>query len=73
MSIRLIAVDLYKAQKRVHQLEARLAEAAINEKDAIREELREAEAELKQLRNILEGAKSPLPFKTSHNPRKNRL
>lgn len=72
MSIRLIAVDLYKAQKRVHQLEARLAEASVNEKDAIKAELREAEAELKQIRNILEGAKSPLPFKTSHNPR-NRL
>ncbi|MBU4261783.1 MAG: hypothetical protein KKC76_07890 [Proteobacteria bacterium] len=67
MSIKLLAVDLYRAQTMVHQLEKQLADAPFNQQDAISEQLREAKEELRLLRNMLEGAKSPLPFRTDHN------
>jgi len=70
MSIKLLAVDLYRAQKKVHQLEEQLAEASLNEQEAISWKLREAKEELRVLRNMLEGAKSPLPFRTNHNKMK---
>ena len=58
MSIKAIALELYRAQQKVSKLEARLEEASINEKDALREDLREAKAEWQVLRNILNGEKS---------------
>jgi len=64
MSIKMLAVDLYRAQKKVHQLEEELASAPVNQQDAINAKLREAKEDLRQLRNMLEGAKSPLPFRT---------
>jgi len=70
MSIKLLAVDLYRAQKKVHQLEAQLADAPLNKQDAISWKLREAQEDLRVLRNMLEGAKSPLPFRTNHNKMK---
>ncbi|RJX36238.1 MAG: hypothetical protein C4531_00305 [Desulfurivibrio sp.] len=73
MSIKLLAVDLYRAQTKVHQLEAQLAEAPVDQQDAISEMLREAREELRLLRNMLEGAKSPLPFRTSHNQMKREM
>lgn len=65
MSIRFIAVDLYRAQQKVDRLGKALAQAGLNEQDALRLELQEAEEELRQLRRILDGAKEPLPFRTS--------
>ncbi|MEW6288246.1 MAG: hypothetical protein AB1545_00165 [Thermodesulfobacteriota bacterium] len=73
MSIKLLALDLYRAQQKVHQLEAQLAEASFNQQDAISEQLREANEELQLLRNMLEGAKSPLPYRTDHNQMKRRI
>lgn len=70
MSIKLLALELYRAQQKVHQLEAQLAEASANAQEAIGEQLREAKEELRLLRNMLEGAKSPLPFRTDHNQMK---
>ncbi|MBI5557201.1 MAG: hypothetical protein HY885_06140 [Deltaproteobacteria bacterium] len=65
MSIKMLALDLYRAQQRVRQLETRLdEETPPGGKDAVSEELREALAELRQLRNMLEGAKSPSPYRT---------
>ena len=57
MSIKGIVVELYKAQKKVHDLQDKLESAHISEKDRIRFELKQAEVECAQLRRILEGAK----------------
>jgi len=58
MSIRLIALELYKAQQLVDQLEKELEKAAPGAKDGIREKLRIARAEMMQLRKILDGRKA---------------
>lgn len=58
MSIRAIAQDLYKCQAGVHKLEDQLAQAGPMEKDKIKEELRKARAELKVLKNMVEGRKA---------------
>ncbi len=62
MSIRLIAIELYRAQKKVEQLENELEKAPYSEKEAIKEKLRVARAELEQIRKMLDGAKTPSPF-----------
>jgi len=69
MSIKLLALELYRAQQKVYQLEEQLAEALLNQQDAIGWQLREAKEELRQLRNMMEGAKSPSPYRT-HIPRR---
>lgn len=58
MSIKAIATELYKCQNKVHKLEDQLTQAPVQEKDAIKEELRIARAELKILKNMLEGKKA---------------
>ncbi|MFZ5765026.1 MAG: hypothetical protein ACOY4H_05445 [Thermodesulfobacteriota bacterium] len=65
MSIKLIALDLYRAQQQVEDLTARCAKATPAEREALEQELRQAEEELRQLRRILDGAKKPLPFRRS--------
>ncbi|MCK9296605.1 MAG: hypothetical protein M0P70_16150 [Desulfobulbaceae bacterium] len=73
MSIKLLAVELYRAQTKVNQLEAQLAQAPANQQETISEKLREAKEELRLLRNMLEGAKAPLPFRTNHNQLKREI
>lgn len=58
MSIRLIAIELYKAQQLVSKLENELENAPHGNKDGIREKLRVARAEMMQLRKILDGRKA---------------
>lgn len=58
MSIRAIAQDMYKCQSRVHKLEDQLEKAPPREKEGIKEELRKARAELKILKNMIEGRKA---------------
>ena len=58
MSIRAIAQDLYKCQSRIHTLEDLLQKAEGHEKDSLKEELRTARAELKILKNMIEGRKA---------------
>ena len=71
MSIRAIAKDFYTCQSRVHKLEDQLESAIHNEKEKIKEELRIARAELKILKNMIDGRKAQslktksFPFKTS--------
>lgn len=62
MSIKALAIELYKAQKKVHRLQDRLEEASSAEKEELRYELKGAEAELNQLRRMLDGEKEPSPF-----------
>ncbi len=66
MSIRLIAIELYRAQKKVEKLEKQLETAPLPEKESIREKLRMASAELQHLRKMMDGAKTPSHF--SHQP-----
>jgi predicted transcriptional regulator len=53
-----LAKDLYKAQKEVEQIEKKLAQkVAVVEQEKLKEELRQANAELSQLKKIMEGRK----------------
>ena len=59
MSIRAIAQEVYKCQSKVHKLEDQLAKAgSYGAKEKLKNELRQARAELKILKNMLEGHKS---------------
>ena len=57
MSIKHLALDLYRAQQKVDRLEKTLAAAAPGELAAIEEELRGAKAEWLMLRKMLDGEK----------------
>ena len=57
MSIKHLALDLYRAQQKVDRLEKALAVAAPGELAAIEEELRGAKAEWQMLRKMLDGEK----------------
>ena len=57
MSIKALAIELYRSQQKVHLLQDRLQAASLAEKDQIRWDLKNAEAELTQLRRIMEGEK----------------
>jgi len=62
MPIKALALELYKAQQQVHTLQDRIATAAPGDIDRLRLELRRAEAELDQLRRIMEGEKASSPL-----------
>ena len=64
MSIKALALELYKAQQKVERLEKELEEALVREQDGVKSKLREAKAELKILRNMLNGEKTPSPYKS---------
>ena len=72
MSIKAIALELYRAQQKVSRLENELEQAAHQEKDLIRDELRVAVAEMKMMRKMLDGAKVETPFTTRSSGRRNR-
>lgn len=63
MSIRALAVDLYKAQQKVDQLLKTLEIAASSEKNELKQELRFAQKELDMLRKMLEGEKESGDFR----------
>ncbi len=65
MVIKALARELYRAQQNVHRLQERLDKAALSEKERIREELRVADAECRQLRRMVEGKKQKPLFRTS--------
>ncbi len=62
MSIKLLAVELYRAQQNVERISAQIEAAPLNapagEREALAEELREAQAELRQLRKMLDDKKA---------------
>ncbi len=61
MSIRLIALELYKIMKRVEELERKLQILPPDEREErsrLEEELRRAKAEEQRIRKVLDGAKS---------------
>ena len=57
MSIKYLAIDLYRAQQKVGQLEKALAAAAPAELTSLENELRVARAEWQMLRKMLDGEK----------------
>jgi hypothetical protein len=57
--IKAIAQEVYKCQSRVHTLEDQLRQAKSSDKAKIEEELRQARAELKQVKTMLESRKEP--------------
>lgn len=65
MSIRAIAQEVYRCQARVHDLEDQLRKATPQEKALIQEKLRQARAELKVVKVMLDNRKTTTP------PRKN--
>lgn len=58
MSIRAIAQEVYKSQKRVYSLEEQLLQTDYRDQAPIKDELRQAKAELKILQNMLNNKKS---------------
>ena len=69
MVLKALAVELYKAQKKVHELQDRLATCSGLEKDKVRQELRLAQSECDQLRRRVEARKEPLPFRRNFKDR----
>jgi hypothetical protein len=61
MSIKLLAIELYRAQQNVGHLEVQLEAASLNASGFVREELRQAQAELQQLRKMLDDKKTSSP------------
>ena len=63
MSIKNLARELYRAQQNVERLEKLLLSAALQDEEAIRGELQDAQAERLQLQKMIDGRKdfSPLP------------
>jgi len=57
MSIRMIAVDLYRLIRHVSEIEKELANAPLNRRDALQDKLRRAKAERDQMRRMLDGQK----------------
>lgn len=62
MSIKALALELYRTRQKVERLEKELAQAELKDKERIRQELQMAVAENKRLRKMLDGAKTPNPF-----------
>lgn len=57
MSIRLIAQELYRLQKKVDALEEELQRASWDCKEALKERLRRARAERDRMKRVLDGQK----------------
>ena len=64
MVIRALAIELYRAQQKVHTLQEQLEEAPLSEKDSLRQELRTATAECDQLRRLVEAKKQRPLYRT---------
>jgi len=60
MSIRMLALELYRAKKRVEELEKKLADLDphSSKRDGLEQELRAARAEEAHIKSMLDGAKS---------------
>jgi hypothetical protein len=58
MSIRLLAKDLYRVLREVETLEQQIADAPQSDRPALEARLRAARAEMKQLKDALDGSKA---------------
>ncbi len=66
MSIKLIAVELYRLVKEAERLEKALAEAPPEKKTAIENELRKIIAERNRMREMLDGQKDAPASRKNH-------
>lgn len=57
MSIRLIAMELYRLQREVYQLEEKLAQAPVLERESLREQLRKTRGQRDHMRRVLDTQK----------------
>jgi len=58
MFLKALAKDLYKSQKEVEGLEQKVLEAAsAADQEQLKEQLRQAKAELEQIKKVMEGRK----------------
>jgi molecular chaperone GrpE (heat shock protein) len=58
MFLKALAKDLYKSQKEVEGLEQKLLEvASAADQEQLKEQLRQAKAELEQIKKVMEGRK----------------
>lgn len=69
MVIKALAIELYRVQQKVHQLQDQLERATGQEKDRLTRELRTAEAECNQLRRMVDAKKEPPLFRTNFKNR----
>ncbi|MCU0614609.1 MAG: hypothetical protein MUD09_05940 [Desulfobacterales bacterium] len=60
MSIRLIAMELYRVIKEVEKLEKKMENAPFEKREALEIKLRQARAEERQFRAMIETKKEPL-------------
>lgn len=65
MSIRALAIELYRTQQKVHRLQDQLENAALVEKEQLRNKLKVAQVECNQMRRIIEAEKEPSPLRNS--------
>jgi hypothetical protein len=64
MSIRLLAIELYRLQREVEQLEKQLAAAPFDRQEPIQARLNQTRAERDRLRRALDGQKdAPAPVR----------
>ena len=65
MVVKALALELYKAQQKLHKLQDELEGADLKDRERLRRELQQAEAERDQLRRLIEGRKEKPLFRTS--------
>ena len=63
MSIRLIALDLYRLTKEVEKLEREIKKAPEEKKPELEQRLRQLKAERNTMKKILEGKKEPPAYR----------
>ncbi len=63
MSIRLLAVELYRAQQKVDRIQKEIDKADYKEQESLQDELRIAGKELQMLRKMLDGRKESGSFR----------
>ncbi len=69
MVLKALAIELYRAQRVVHDLEDQLNSCSLNQQDELRRKLQTARAERDQLRRLIEARKDPLPFRRTFKDR----
>ncbi|OEU59032.1 MAG: hypothetical protein BA862_05435 [Desulfobulbaceae bacterium S3730MH12] len=63
MSIRLLAVELYRAQQKVDRIQKEIEKADYKEQESLKSELKVARKELQMLRKMLDGQKESGSFR----------
>ncbi|MFH1675030.1 MAG: hypothetical protein ABIF87_16625 [Pseudomonadota bacterium] len=63
MSIRLIALDLYRLRQEVEKLERAIEKAPEEKKAELEDKLRKVKAERDKMKKILEGKKEPPEYR----------